>query len=92
MLDPIVDGSVVRNTSTRGCCSSSYVAGALADFADDLPAAMIVASSHARTGLARVALGSVTMAVLHQATCPLLVDARLECVCDVSAADIWRER
>ena len=53
--------------------TNTYVAGALADYADDLPAAMIEMNCHGRTGLARIVLGSVTMAVLHLATCPLLV-------------------
>ena len=73
VLDPIIDGFGGPDQVDARLLFNAYVAGALADFAEDLPAAMIVASSHARTGLARVALGSVTMAVLHQATCPLLV-------------------
>jgi len=52
---------------------SRYPAGALADYADELPAAIVGMNCHARTGLARVALGSVTMGVLHLASCPLLV-------------------
>ena len=52
---------------------SRYVAGALADYADELPAALVGMNCHARTGLARFALGSVTMAVLHLVSCPLLV-------------------
>jgi nucleotide-binding universal stress UspA family protein len=52
---------------------SRYVAGALADYADELPAALVGMNCHARSGLARFALGSVTMAVLHLVSCPLLV-------------------
>jgi nucleotide-binding universal stress UspA family protein len=54
-----------------------FVAGAIADLADDLPAAIIGMNSHARHGFARFALGSVTMAVLQFASCPLLVAHRL---------------
>jgi len=73
VLGPIVEAFGGAGHVDARLVFNAYVAGALADFAEDLPAAMIVANSHARTGLARVALGSVTMAVLHQATCPLLV-------------------
>jgi len=59
--------------ATATMIRSRYVAGALADYADELPAALVGMNCHARTGLARVALGSVTMAVLHLVTCPLLV-------------------
>ncbi len=52
---------------------SSYVPGALADFAEELPAALVAINCRARHGLARVALGSVTMGVVHLAPCPLLV-------------------
>jgi len=41
--------------------------------AGDLPAAPIAMSCYGRTGLSRAALGSVTMAVLNLAACPLLV-------------------
>jgi nucleotide-binding universal stress UspA family protein len=54
-----------------------FVAGALADLADELPAAVIGLNCHARSGLARFALGSVTMGVLQFAPCPLLVTHRL---------------
>jgi nucleotide-binding universal stress UspA family protein len=54
----------------------NYVAGALADCADDCPAALIAINTHARTGLQRFALGSETMAVVHLAPCPVLVTRR----------------
>jgi len=56
---------------------SSFTAGALADYADELPAAIVAMNSHARSGLARFALGSTTMSVLHLASCPLLVTHRV---------------
>ena len=58
------DATIIRN---------SYPAGALADYADALPAALLGMNSHARSGIPRFALGSVTMGVLHLASCPLLV-------------------
>jgi nucleotide-binding universal stress UspA family protein len=56
--------------------TSGFPAGALADYADEIPAAIIAMSCHGRTGLNRLALGSVTMGVLHLASCPLLVTHR----------------
>jgi nucleotide-binding universal stress UspA family protein len=52
---------------------SSYPAGALADVADEHGADLIAMSSHARTGAARLALGSVTVGVVGLAHCPVLV-------------------
>lgn len=48
-------------------------ADAIAHFAADLPASLIVAGSHGRTGVARFALGSVAMRLVHRAPCPVLV-------------------
>jgi len=53
--------------------TSTYVAGSLADVAETPPAALVVMATHARTALARVVLGSVTMGVVHLAPCPVLV-------------------
>ena len=52
---------------------AASAARAIASFADDKRATMIAMSTHGATGLRRVALGSVTMAVVHRATCPVLV-------------------
>jgi nucleotide-binding universal stress UspA family protein len=41
--------------------------------ADKLPADLIVMSSHGRTGLSRVLMGSVAENVLRQAKCPVLI-------------------
>jgi nucleotide-binding universal stress UspA family protein len=51
----------------------SYVAGALLDVAEEPPATLLVLAARGRTGFARVALGSVSMAVVNGATCPVLV-------------------
>ena len=45
----------------------------IAAFAHERKATMIAMSTHGATGLRRVALGSVAMAVVHRATCPVLV-------------------
>ena len=73
LLDPIVAHFGGRDRVRTHLLTSSYVAGALADFADDLPAGLVAISSYGRTGLARLALGSVTMAVLNLLACPVLV-------------------
>ena len=73
LLDPIVAqfGGPDRVAATM--LTSSYPEGALADYAGDLRAAVIAMNSHCRTGLARFALGSTTMGLVHQAACPVLV-------------------
>jgi nucleotide-binding universal stress UspA family protein len=54
------------------CAWSEYVPGEIVELAETLDASMIAMGTHGRTGLARVALGSVTMAVAHRAPCPVL--------------------
>jgi nucleotide-binding universal stress UspA family protein len=51
----------------------SYVAGAIADYARTLPAAIIATGTSSRRGVKRVALGSVAMGVVSLAPCPVLV-------------------
>ena len=46
---------------------------ALVRFAHDLGAGLLVEVTHARTGLRRLRRGSVTMACVHRASCPVLV-------------------
>ena len=52
---------------------SSFIGGALADFADDPPATLMVMAAHRHGPVARSVLGSTTMAVLNVTTCPVLV-------------------
>lgn len=52
---------------------SDHTAQAIVDYARDVPASLIAMATHGRTGFARLALGSVTSAVVHQAPCPVLV-------------------
>jgi nucleotide-binding universal stress UspA family protein len=53
--------------------TSEYAAGAIARSARELPATLLAMSTHARIGIARAALGSVTMDVVHHSPCPVLV-------------------
>lgn len=46
---------------------------AIVDLADEIDAELIVIPSHGRTGLARLALGSVAEKILRLAHCPVLV-------------------
>ena len=62
-------GLRVRSNVVR----SSYPAAALADLAESLDVGLVAMNSHARAGVARVALGSVTMGVVGMARCPVLV-------------------
>jgi nucleotide-binding universal stress UspA family protein len=52
---------------------SDDTVGAILDYARRLPASLIAMATHGRTGIARVALGSVAAAVVHDAPCPVLV-------------------
>ena len=49
------------------------IAGELLRAADAVQASLLVTTTHARAGVARVALGSVTAQLAHRAPCPLLV-------------------
>jgi nucleotide-binding universal stress UspA family protein len=73
VLDPIVELFGGPDRVHAHMLSGAYAAGALADLADELPSGMVAMSCHGRVGLARVALGSVTMALLQLVSCPLLV-------------------
>jgi nucleotide-binding universal stress UspA family protein len=48
-------------------------ATAIVEFASERSAPIIAMTTHGRTGLARVVAGSVTLAVLREAPCPVLV-------------------
>jgi nucleotide-binding universal stress UspA family protein len=52
--------------------AASDVADAIVEFAGQRPGTVIALTSHGRTGLARITIGSVTMAVVRDATCPVL--------------------
>ena len=47
---------------------------AVGEFADAIGASLIVASTHGRTGLARLALGSVAMEIVRHAPCPVVLN------------------
>jgi len=46
---------------------------AIGDFAESIGASLIVASTHGRTGLARLTLGSVAMEIVRHAPCPVVL-------------------
>ena len=45
----------------------------IAEFAESIDASLIVASTHGRTGLARLAVGSVAMEMVRHAACPVVL-------------------
>lgn len=47
---------------------------AICDFASSLPATLVVASTHGRTGFARIAAGSVAMNIVRHAPCPVVLN------------------
>lgn len=59
-----VEFEVLHGKAERTICS----------FAADLPAALIVASTHGRTGLSRIAAGSVAMGIVRHAPCPVVLN------------------
>jgi nucleotide-binding universal stress UspA family protein len=67
--EPDGDALAVRTTVLHGHAP----AHSLVDYANAVGAAGIAMTTHARRGLGRVALGSVTMAVVRDARCPVLV-------------------
>jgi nucleotide-binding universal stress UspA family protein len=52
---------------------SRHPANAIAEFAESINASLIVASTHGRTGLARLAHGSVAAALVRHARCPVVL-------------------
>lgn len=50
-----------------------HAAAAIADFAKTLDASLVLATTHGRVGLARLALGSVAAALVRHAHCPVLL-------------------
>ena len=63
----------IGRTVQHDVLHAASAARAIAAFAEEKKATMIAMSTHGATGLRRVALGSVTMAVVHRALCPVLV-------------------
>jgi nucleotide-binding universal stress UspA family protein len=59
--------------ATWQAVSDTDPAAGILRFASDLPGAVVVMSSHGRTGLRRLALGSVTLDVLAHSPHPVLV-------------------
>ena len=74
LVGPIQDRLRARGLDLEvAVLRASLPAGALADYATDVRASMIAMTAHARSGFARVALGSVTMGTVNLAPCPVLV-------------------
>jgi nucleotide-binding universal stress UspA family protein len=65
----ILSGREVQYDELHG----SHPATAVADFARQLGASLVVASSHGRSGLSRLTMGSVTSSFVQRAPCPVLV-------------------
>ena len=61
------EGTTVRTVR------SSYPAGAILDVIEEIGPALVAMSTHGRTGLARITLGSVTTDVVRSSRCPVLV-------------------
>ena len=53
---------------------SKHPGNAIGEFAESIGASLIVASTHGRTGLARLALGSIAMEIVRHAPCPVVLN------------------
>jgi nucleotide-binding universal stress UspA family protein len=73
--DAAIDATrAVLGPDVRSHVLRSYrPADAIHDVAEEVGASLVVMSTHGRTGLARVALGSVTTEVVRTSLCPVLV-------------------
>jgi len=74
----VVDAIVARFAAagipaTPVALPGSYIAGAIADHVGDSPVALVAMNTHARGGMARLALGSVAMATVGLVECPVLL-------------------
>ena len=75
---PGVDAAVATLTREHLTTETKLLIGiepadAIVKFALELPASIVVVGNHARHGLARIALGSTAMRVVHRSPCPVLV-------------------
>jgi len=68
-----VTNVIHRQVSTETSVRSGQPAFEIIEAAKVLPADLIIMSTHGRTGLKHVFLGSVTEHVVRQAPCPVLV-------------------
>jgi nucleotide-binding universal stress UspA family protein len=72
-LDTIVERLHPELPNVRACVAwNRSVQGEILHLARILSVSMIAMATHGHTGLARLALGSVTMTVAHAAACPVL--------------------
>ncbi len=76
----VPDATIAAARAVLGPDAPSHVvrsyrpADAIHDVAEEVGASLVVMSTHGRTGLARVALGSVAMGVVRTSLCPVLVN------------------
>jgi nucleotide-binding universal stress UspA family protein len=75
IFGPLVEIANGHGADVRTCevLRSSFVAGALADWAEDREATFLVMAAHHHSAIARLTLGSTTMGTVHLAPCPVLV-------------------
>jgi len=80
LIDSMYTSRLAHELSTRSGhqvefeeLHEGHPAVSVPDFADRLQASLIVASSHGRSGLSRLALGSVTSGFVRHATCPVMI-------------------
>jgi nucleotide-binding universal stress UspA family protein len=72
-LDQLAATEIPAEVEARCMARSGSAADAIVDLAQSLPADLIVISTHGRSGLKHVLLGSVAEHVVRRAPCPVLV-------------------
>ncbi len=70
-----IAGRHERSVETK-VLTAADPADAIVHFAAELPASFVVMGSHGRSGLARLALGSVAMRVVHRSASPVMIIRR----------------
>ena len=75
-LERLADGPLKGVAHTTDLVQSSSVSLAICDYAREHNADLIVVSTHGRTGLARMLIGSVAEQVVRHAPCAVLGGAR----------------
>jgi nucleotide-binding universal stress UspA family protein len=82
-LQDRLDASVHRVSATKGILVHNSADVAILEAIEELPVDLVVVGTHGRTGLSRLALGSVAEAVVRKAGCSILV-VRLKTKCSSS--------
>jgi nucleotide-binding universal stress UspA family protein len=71
-MDKAIESHATQGVPMTGMVKQGDAAGAIAEAASEVGAELVVMTTHARRGIARAILGSVTEKVVRTAPCPVL--------------------